>query len=152
MRVVSTGSSKKIAIIAATMGELTRLKWLEMTKGFNDCISLEPQKNEQYQCFMMVYTFEDSARAKLFRLAYAIVKKNGKLRSIKRAKPTALTKPPSYYALRKRNAKKRRAFRQRKRSRTRYFKLVPLLKAGNVRTIEQKARDIARALVIADLL
>jgi hypothetical protein len=152
MRVIPTGNSKKIAIIAATAGELLKLKRLEVTREFNDAITLEPQKSEQYQCFMMVYTFDTGSRAKLFRLAYAIARKNGKIRSINRIKTVKTHRPPSYYAHRKQQAKKRRADRQRKRSRTHYFKLIPLLKAGKIAEVEAKARQIARELAIIDLL
>jgi transposase len=152
MRVISTGDARKVALIAATIDELRKLKWLELTKDFNDSISTEPQKSDKFQCFMMVYTFETTARAKVFRLAYAMARKNGKLKAVWRVK----SRPPSYYKRLKNRYKetiKRRTKRKAcKRERKRYYKLVPLVRAGNIATLEAKARAIAREALIADLL
>lgn len=152
MRVISTSNKKQVAIIAATVQELRKLKRLELTKDFNAAISTEPQKNEQYQCFMMVYTFQTGARAKVFRLAYAMAKKNGKLKAVKRLKPRA----PSYYrSLQKRHkatVKRRKMQRARKREKRRYYRLLPLVRAGKIANIERKAREIARINQIIDLL
>ena len=152
MRLISTGDVRKIAIIAATGAELMRLKRLTILKDFNASITLEPQKNVDYQCFMMVYTFTSKSQAEVFRLAYSIARKNGKLKSINRLYSKRIKKPPSYYAAQKARRKARRARKQRQIVKRRYIKLIPLLKAGNIATIEAKARQIARELLIADLL
>ena len=152
MRVISTGNRNQVAIIAATVQELKKLKRLELTKEFNADISVEPKKSEQYQCFTMVYTFETSARAKVFRLAYAMARKNGKLKAIKRAKPH----PPSYYKRlknqHKMTVKRRKMQRARKREKRRYYRLLPIMRAGRISDLERKAREIARIGVISDLL
>ena len=151
MRIISTGEVKKIAIVAAEKRELIRLQRLQLLNQFNDYITTQPEKSEQYQCFIVVYTFDDGSKARLFRLAYALARRNGKLARVKRAQTSKL-KFPSYKAARKAATRKRRLHRQRKRTKTRYLKLIPLLKAGKVRELEAKAREIARINAIADLL
>lgn len=151
MRIVSTGEVKKIAIIAAEKRELLRLQRLALLKQFNDCITTQPKKADEYQCFIVVYSFDSGSKARLFRLAYALARRNGKLTRIKRPQASRL-KFPSYKAARKAATNRRRLRKQRKRSRARHFKLVPLLNAGKVHNLEAKAREIARINLIADLL
>lgn len=151
MRIVSTGNTKKIAIIAAEKRELLRLQRLALLKQFNDCISTQPKKADEYQCFIVVYSFDTGSKARLFRLAYALARRNGKLARIKRPQASRL-KFPCYKAARKAATNRRRLRKQRKRSRARHFKLVPLLNAGKVRNLEAKARELARINTIADLL
>lgn len=152
MRIIHTENKAQVAIIAATKAELAKLKRLKNTAPFNPYITTEPYKSETYNCFVMVYTFADSQHARLYRLAYAVANKRGAITSIRRAYGHKLKRPPSYYAKRKAATNRRRLRRQRKRTKTRYLKLIPLLKAGNIETIEAKAREIARINVIADLL
>ena len=150
MRLVKTKTGTKIGVIAATKGELSRMKNREYMRQFLDAISIQPVKNEQYQCFVMVYSFTDVSRLKLFRLAYAQTMKRTKHVKVARAYKPKLCKWTK--ARTRKRADRRRLIRQRKRSRTRYFKLLPLLKAGNITTIEAKAREIARINQIIDLL
>ena len=152
MRFIPTGSSQKIAIIAATKAELSKLKRLQILAAFNENITTQPQKSVKYQCFIVVYEFETVSKARLFRLAYALAKRNGKITSLKA--PKTMSHSRNLYNKRRRQAtaRKRRALRQCKRVKRRYIKLIPLLKAGNIETIEAKAREIARINVIADLL
>lgn len=150
MRLVKTGQPNKIGVIAATRKELADLRHRSTIRIFDDAISLQPVKNEHYQCVVMVYTFEDIARAKLFRLAYSQAMKRTKHVRIRPVQPW---KPSNWYkSQRKAAVKRRRAYRARKRAKTRYFKLIPILKAGNIATIEAKARQIARAAIVADLV
>jgi hypothetical protein len=107
MRIISTGEVKKIAIIAAEKRELIRLQRLQLLNQFNDYITTQPEKSEQYQCFIVVYTFDDGSKARLFRLAYALARRNGKLARVKRAQTSKLTFP-SYKAARKAATRKRR--------------------------------------------
>jgi hypothetical protein len=149
MRIISTGNKQKVAILAASKAELDKLQRLSLLNQFNANIITQPQKSDTYQCFVVVYEFETAAQARIFRLAYAMAKKNGKLAKIKREYPS---KPPRYTAASKAATRKRRLRRQRKRTKTRYLKLIPLLKAGSSRRLEEKARQIARELLIIDLL
>jgi hypothetical protein len=150
MRLIPTNDRKKIAIIAATKRELSRLQTYKHLTQFKDNLTLKPEKNEGYQCFMCVYTFETIAQAKLFRLAYGLVK--GRFKHVARVYPS-YRRPPSYYAAHKASRKKKATHRKRKYDRLRKrFRIAPLLKAGNITSIERKARQIARELLIIDLL
>lgn len=150
MRLVSTKNGLKIGVIAATKRELATLRKRLTISVFDDAISLKPVKNEQYQCFMMVYTFETVARLKLFRLAYSQAMK--RTRHIKIAQVHKTKPSPIYKARLRANVRKRAAKRRRTKARTHYFKLLPILKAGNIATIEAKARQIAREALVADLV
>lgn len=152
MRIIPSGSSKKIAIIAATRAELCKLQRLELLKNFNANISLEPQITDKFQCFMVVYAFDTGSQARLFRLAYSLAKRNGKLKNVRREYASTAYKENSYTRRKKEATKRRRLRRARKRARGRYFKLIPILKAGSIAKAEEKARQIAREQVIIDLL
>lgn len=150
MRLIKTESSNKIGVIAATSAELHRLKTRRYVKAFNDSISAQPVKNEEYQCFVMAYTFEDAAQARLFRLAYAQAMRRAK--HIKRTPVHKIRLCKWSRARDKKRAVLRRKRKARKRERKRYYKLLPIVRAGNTATIEQKARELARTLLISDLL
>lgn len=150
MRLIPTKDRNKIAIIAATKLELSRLQTYKHLTQFKAHISTKPEKHEHYQCFWMAYTFETSAQAKLFRLAYSL--HAGRYKHVRRVYPD-YRKPPSYIAARK-AARKRQTIRRKRaynRRRSR-FVLTPILRAGNIAQIEAKARQIAREQVIIDLL
>ena len=150
MRLIPTGSPEKIAIIAATKRELSRLKTYKHLTQFNGYITTEPHLNQEYDCYLMVYTFESGPQARLFRLAYSLALR--RFKHVYRAYPSRTKRSPSYYKARKAATRKRRLHRQRKRTKTRYLKLIPLLKAGKVRELEAKAREIARINTISDLI
>ncbi len=149
MRIIPTGDRRKIAIIAAKRHELTALQRYEHLKQFNANITTQPEKSEEYQCFVVVYTFDSQPQARLFRLAYSLAK--GRFKHVKRVYPSS-HKPPSYYAAKKASNNRRRLRKQRTRSRKNRVRLIPLMRAGKISDLEAKARQIARELLIIDLL